>query len=101
MLEKVKRRIRRIVRKKDGGGRDPDARIPEKPQPGGPERPHEVSSVRPSEGNDFAVPVTNKERRHDGWSEIRPRRPGEDTDMGRDMIPDITDPGKDLDEDSR
>lgn len=98
MLENVKRRIRRLVRKRDGDRRgQSDARIPEPPQPGGPERPDEADHVKPPK-NEFAVPVTNKERRHDGWSEIRPRRPGEDTDMGRDLLPDITDPGRDLDE---
>lgn len=85
MLNDVKRKIRRLVRKRRG------ASIPEGPQPGGPGRADEAEDVSPSEG--YAVPVTKKERRHDGWSEIRPRRPGEDTDLG---APDITDPGKDL-----
>lgn len=97
MLERVKRGIRRFVKKV---AREADARIPEGPQPGGPERPDEADRVRPP-ADDYAVPVTTKERRHDGWSEIRPRRPGEDTDMGRDMLPDITDPGRDIDEERR
>ena len=48
------------------------ARIPEQTQPGGPS-----TIVEPPGG--FAVPVTEKEKQHDGWSEIRPRDPRETT----------------------
>ena len=59
------------------------ARIPEGPQP--------VITPPP----DKVPPVPAREKRHDGWGEIRPRRPGEDTDLG--LRPaDITMPGKDL-----
>lgn len=95
MMEKVKRKIRRLVARIDARAarRTQPARAPEPPRPSGPER-----AAEPGPDDEYAVPVTNKERRHDGWSEIRPRRPGEDTDMGRDMVPDITDPGRDIDE---
>lgn len=88
MFRRLKREIRRFAEKRG-------ARIPEGPQPGGPERPDEAGDVSPPGG--YAVPVTKKEKRHDGWAEIRPRRPGEDTDMGQGR-PDITDPGRDLEE---
>ncbi len=89
MLDEMKRRIRRLVMKRRSG-----ARIPEEPQPGGPGRADEAEKVSPPD--DYAVPITKKEKLHDGWSEIRPRRPGEDTDMSRGPVPDITDPGRDL-----
>ncbi len=96
MLERFKRTIRRMVVKKDESKeRDRGARAPENPPPG-PPRPDEARPGGDEASGDFAVPVTRKERRHDGWGPIRPRRPGEDTDIGRDMIPDITDPGPDL-----
>jgi hypothetical protein len=67
-------------------------RISERSQPGDRERPEEAEDVTPP----VAVPVTPKEKGHDGLAPIRLRRPGEDTDIGRDMRPDITDPGPDL-----
>jgi hypothetical protein len=85
MIDHMKKRIRRLVKKRG-------ARIPEDSQPGGPGRADEADEVSPPGG--YAVPVTKKEKVHDGWTEIRPRRPGEDTDMG--PVPDITDPGRDL-----
>lgn len=88
MLGKMKRRIRRWVGGERGDRRD-TVRIPEGPQPGGPERPDEAADVRPQRGVD-------PEKTHDGWSEIRRRRPGEDTDMGHDVRPDVTYPGRDL-----
>lgn len=95
MLKEMKRRFRRWVA---GEGRRGGARIPEGPQPGGPERPDEAADVRPPENpkRDEDEKRETKEKMHDGWSEIRPRRPGEDTDMGRDMMPDVTYPGRDL-----
>ncbi len=99
MLDEVKRKLRRLVRgKPPPKKRYDDARIPEGPQPGGPERPDEAPEVRPpAEGEEgYAVPVSRKEKLHDGYTGIRPRRPGEDTDMGRDLVPDITMPGRDL-----
>jgi hypothetical protein len=91
MMGDVRRRIRCWMgRGRSGTGRrgEGDARIPEEPQPGGPERPEEAYRVRP--------PPPEGERTHDGWSAIRPRQPGEDTDMGRDVVPDVTYPGRDL-----
>lgn len=61
-------------------------------QPRVPERAPEPVSA-PAEQN--AVPIPQREKRHDGWGEIRVRRPGEDTDLS--LRPaDITMPGKDL-----
>lgn len=101
MLDEVKRKFRRLVRdtikhqpKRRG---DHDVRIPEDAQPGGPGRADEAEKVTPPRREEgFGVPVTDKEKLHDGYSDIRPRRPGEDTDMGRDIVPDITMPGRDL-----
>jgi hypothetical protein len=45
---------------------------------------------------EFAVPVPPKEKRHDGWAEIRRRNPGEDTDVLGMKPPDITDVGRSL-----
>ncbi len=92
MMDRLRRSIRRLVDKKAGSPRgEREARAPEAASEPGAAACEEPHGAGPPD--DYAVPVTCKERRHDGWSEIRPRRPGEDTDMGRDMIPDITDPG--------
>ena len=43
MLDELKRRLRRLVRRTPPKKkRRSDVRIPEGPQPGGPERPHEA-----------------------------------------------------------
>lgn len=80
MLDRVKREIERLrrlrVRKKRA------VRIPEGSQSGGPEHAERAPDVTPT-------------NRHDGWSEIRPRRPGEDTSVGLRPV-DITSPGKEL-----
>lgn len=90
MMDELRRRIRRLLEKKAGSPpSEQGAAVPEPCAPGAPD----AGSPRIEPADDYAVPVSSKERRHDGWSEIRPRRPGEDTDMGRDLIPDITDPG--------
>jgi hypothetical protein len=93
MLDELKRRLRRLVRRTPPKKkRRSDVRIPEGPQPGGPERPHEAITPPKKTGQSGVV----EKERHDGYSGIRPRRPGEDTNMGRDIIPDITMPGRDL-----
>jgi hypothetical protein len=91
MLGNMRRRIRRWIDRNgdEQGEQEADVRIPEPPQPGGPERPGDAAQVRPPRTPD-------REKTHDGWSEIRRRAPGEDTDMGRDMLPDVTYPGRDL-----
>lgn len=107
MLDEIKRKLRRIMRPKPPPKKRREVRIPEEPQPGGPERAQEAQSVRPPEGEpaapektqkeeSYAVPVNPKKELHDGYADIRPRRPGEETDMGRDIVPDITIPGRDL-----
>lgn len=92
MMDELRRRIRRLLEKKAGSPpSEPGAAVAAEPcEPGAGAG---SGSPRVGPADDYAVPVSSKERRHDGWSEIRPRRPGEDTDMGRDLIPDITDPG--------
>ena len=73
MMERIKRWWTR--------GRAP--KVPEKRRP----------LVTPPEAD--AVPTPARQKRHDGWGEIRARRPGEDTDLS--LRPaDITMPGKDL-----
>lgn len=105
MLDEVKRKFRRLVRDaaKHRPGKkhreDHEVRIPEESQPGGPGRADEAEKVTPPrrvKSNGDGDLVSDKERRHDGYADIRPRRPGEDTDMGRDLVPDITMPGRDL-----
>lgn len=109
MLDEVKRTFRRLVRKaakhKPGHREDHEVRIPEESQPGGPGRadeaekvspPHQAAPERGDTSNGDDELVSAKEKRHDGYADIRPRRPGEDTDMGRDIVPDITMPGRDL-----
>lgn len=80
MLDRVKREIERLRRLRLRKKRP--ARIPEGPRPGGPEQPENAPDVTPP-------------NRHDGWTEIRPRRPGEDTSVGLRPV-DITSPGKEL-----
>jgi hypothetical protein len=92
MLDEMKRRLRRLVRKPPKKKRHSDVRIPEGPQPGGPERPNEAITPPKKAATDSGL----EKERHDGYSDIRPRRPGENTHMGRDIIPDITMPGRDL-----
>jgi hypothetical protein len=100
MLDEVKRKLRSLMKKPRRDRHHHDARIPEGAQPGGPERPdeaHEVAPPREETGAGSAEADQGaKELRHDGWTGIRPRKPGEDTDMGRDIVPDITMPGRDL-----
>ena len=92
MLGEVKRKIRRWKWSREDKRSGP--RIPERSQPGGPGRAGEKDAVSPPK--DYAVPTSPKEKQHDGWGEIRPRRPGEDTDLALPRAPDITMPGKDL-----